>query len=212
MSDKTFGWLFIGSGSITVRVLNNFPQTNGQFLAAVYSKTYANAQKLAVKHNAIAYSSLDDALKDKNVKAVYVAVPHPLHKEITLEVLKHKIPLLVEKPLAMNLDDADIILKGAETANTYLKDALWTFHNPVVQKVFKIINSGEIGEIKTANISFSFNTPFDSNSRLYNVELGGGSVLDVGVYAISFAYFVFNQRKPVEVIFFCAFFFIVFTK
>lgn len=198
-SDKTFGWLFIGSGSITRRVLKDFPTTAHNYLAAVFSKTFANAQKLVGEFGGVAYNSLEEAFKDKNVKAVYVATPHPFHKEFVIAAINHRLPVLVEKPITMNINDTNEIISLASTSNVYLVDGLWHFHNPVIKLVLSTLQGGAIGSVLTTSVSFCFNAPYDINSRLYAPSLGGGGVLDVGIYAISFAYYVFGQKKPTEI-------------
>lgn len=192
-----FGWCFIGSGSITERVMKDIPQTNGSYPAAVWSHNFKNAQKFAEKYGAVAYKTAEEAIGDPAVKAVYVATPHPFHHDYALLALRQGKPVLCEKPLAMNLAEAQEMVNVARGNGTYLLDGLWTRHNPVIKQVLAWVKEGRIGKVRTLQASFSFYSPFNPNSRLHIPELGGGALLDVGVYVIALARFLF-AGSPVD--------------
>ncbi|MDR1558785.1 MAG: Gfo/Idh/MocA family oxidoreductase [Clostridiales bacterium] len=194
METKDFGWCFIGSGGITNRILPDvLKYSNGNYPAAVYSKTYANAQRFAEKHGAKAYKTAEEALSDPDVKAAYICTTHPSHKEYTVMALDRGIPVLCEKPAAMNSAEAREMTDAAKRNNTYFMEAMWTRHNPVVKQVIEWINQGRIGAVRSLSASFSFSQPFDPKSRLFDLENGGGALLDVGVYVIAFARAIFPE-------------------
>jgi predicted dehydrogenase len=194
----TFGGCFIGSGSITERVMKDLPQTNGGYPSAVWSRNFENARKFAEKYGAAAYKTAEEAIGAPGVKAVYVATPHPFHRDYTLLALKQGKPVLCEKPLAMNLAEAREMVSTARESGTYLLDGLWTRHNPVIKQVLAWVKDGRIGKVRSLQASFSFYSPFDPVSRLHAPELGGGALLDVGVYVIALARFLF-ESKPVSI-------------
>jgi predicted dehydrogenase len=178
--------------------MKDLPQTGGSYPAAVWSRNFENARKFAGKYGAAAYGTAEEAIEDPAVKAVYVATPHPFHRQYTLLALKRGKPVLCEKPLAMNLTEAGEMVNASRKSGTYLLDGLWTRHNPVIKKVLAWIKEGRIGRVRTLQASFSFYSPFDKTSRLHIPELGGGALLDVGVYVIALARFLF-ESKPVSI-------------
>lgn len=187
-----FGWCFIGTGSITERVMKDLPQTDGGYAAAVWSRNYENAQRFAEKHGAVPYKSAEEAMLDRNVKAVYVSTVHPAHKAYTVQALKLGKPVLCEKPLAMNLAEAQEMVNTAKEKGVYLLDALWTRHNPAIKQALAWVQEGRIGKVRSLAASFSFFHAFNPASRLHAPELGGGALLDVGVYVIALARFLFD--------------------
>lgn len=190
MADKKFGWCFIGSGSITSRVLNDFDKTDGAYLLSVYSRTYDNAKRLAQAYGAQAFESAEEAMAAPGVRGVYIATPHPMHKRYALMALERGLPVLCEKPLAMNYQDAEEMIKCARKNGVYFMEGMWMRFNPALGKALEWIGNGGIGRIRSLTASFSSRCAFDESSRLFNASLGGGSLLDVGIYALAFAHIV----------------------
>ena len=194
MSKRDFGWCFIGSGNITRRVLADILEYgNGGYPASVYSKTYENALGFAKKYGASAYRTAEEALMDPNVRAAYICTTHPSHNKYTVMALNMGIPVLCEKPAAMNASEAREMIEAAARNNTYFMEAMWTRHNPVIRQVIECVRQGRIGPVHTVNASFSYSHPFDPRSRLFDPDNGGGSLLDIGVYTIAFAQSVFTE-------------------
>ena len=154
MSEKKFGWCFIGSGGIANKVMGDMLYSNGGYCAAVYSRTYENACKFAEKHGAVAYKAIEEALNDPNVKAVYIASPNSSHKEYSLLAMQHGLPVLSEKPIAVNYEDANEIIRFAEEKKIYFLDGLWTRFNPVIREVLNAIDEGKIGQVRSLSASF----------------------------------------------------------
>ena len=187
-----FGWCFIGTGSITERVMKDLTRTDGGYAAAVWSRNPENAKKFAAKYGAVPYKDAEGAILDRNVKAVYVSTVHPAHKTYTVRALKLGRPVLCEKPLAMNRAEAQEMVSTAQENGVYLLDALWTRHNPVIKQALAWVKEGRIGKVRSLAASFSFFHAFNPASRLHSPELGGGALLDVGVYVIAMARFLFE--------------------
>jgi predicted dehydrogenase len=190
---KEFGWCFIGAGSITHRVMKDMPFTKNSYPAAVWSRDYKNALKFAEQYDCKAYKDADEALRNPDVKAAYIATPHPFHKEFSLKALEKGIPVLCEKPISISYTDTREMIETARKNNVYLMEGMWTRHNPCVKKALEWIADGRIGKVVSMNVSFAFSTPYNPDSRLYNAESGGGALLDVGVYTISLAQFMFGE-------------------
>ena len=196
MSQRDFGWCFIGAGGITERVMNDFPHAQGSYPAAVWSRNFENAKKFAQAHGAKAYEEAAGAICDPDVKAVYIATPHPWHKEYSLLALRHKKPVLCEKPVTMNSAEALEIMEEAKKSGVYFAEGMWTRHNPCIKKILEWIKEGRIGKVRSLNAAFSFAAPPDPAGRLLNPALGGGALLDVGVYVIALSQFIFGGAKP----------------
>ena len=198
MYEKKFGWCFIGCGGIANKVMTDMPYTNGSYPAAVYSRTYENACKFAEKHGATSYRTIEQAFNDPNVKAVYIASPHTSHKEYSLLAMQHGLPVLSEKPIAVTLQDASEIVRFAEEKNIYFLDGLWTRFNPVIRQSLDMAKEGKIGKIRSLSASFCIYKNYNPKARHYDPELGGGSLLDIGIYPILYACMLFGEL-PVEI-------------
>jgi predicted dehydrogenase len=182
---KMYKWGIIGPGKIAEKfaaALSNIPNA---VLHGVASRDIARAGQFAEKYNAAKwYGSYEALAGDGEIDVVYIATPHTFHHAHALLCLENKKPVLCEKPLSVNYDSTLEIVTAARKNNTFLMEAMWTRFLPIIDKTLELIRSGEIGEIKHIRADFGFNLPFDAESRLYNVQLGGGSLLDVGVYPL----------------------------
>jgi predicted dehydrogenase len=131
-----------------------------------------------------AYGSYEDMVADPNVDAVYVATPHSHHHEHAMLCLNHKKAVLCEKAFAMNKNEVEEMIACAKKNNTFLMEAFWTMFQPSFNKAMEIVKSGELGKLKIIRSDFAFNALYDEEKRLYNVKLGGGSLLDIGIYPV----------------------------
>jgi len=112
--------------------------------------------------------------------------------------LNKGIPVLCEKPVAMNASEAKAMIEAARKNDTYLMEAMWMCHNPVIKQVINLIDQGCIGKVCSLSASFSTSSQYDSDSRLFDPQKGGGALLDVGVYTVALAQAVFREM-PVSV-------------
>ena len=127
------------------------------------------------------------------VDAAYIAVPHSGHCSSTVPLLEASVPVLCEKPLAVNEAEVSKMIRTAESTQTFLMEAMWTRHLPVYEKVLSWINEGKIGEVVLVEASFGFNAPYVPESRLWNPDLAGGSLLDVGIYTLTLADLIYGS-------------------
>ncbi|SFZ91391.1 Predicted dehydrogenase [Flaviramulus basaltis] len=182
---KTINWGIIGLGNIANKFAKDLLTIKDAKLYAVASRTQEKADEFAKKYDAIkAYDSYEALANDPNIDAVYIATPHVYHKENTILCLKKGIAVLCEKPFAMNIEEVEEMIACAKENNTLLMEALWTYFLPHYQYVLELIENKTYGKILKVESDFGFHREFDDSSRTYNKSLGGGSLLDIGIYPI----------------------------
>ncbi|TNJ42443.1 Gfo/Idh/MocA family oxidoreductase [Tamlana fucoidanivorans] len=182
---QIINWGIMGLGSIAHKFATDLLTVEGANLYAVASRSAEKANAFSTKFKANkAYSSYEALVKDKTIDAVYIATPHALHKENTLLCLEHGIAVLCEKPFAMNATEVSEMLAVAKEKNVLLMEALWTYFLPHYQYVLKALNTKMFGDIKKVEADFGFYRAFNNDARLFNKSLGGGSLLDIGIYPI----------------------------
>jgi predicted dehydrogenase len=143
------------------------------------------------------YGSYDALLHDPEVEIVYVATPHTLHAENTLAALQAGKHVLCEKPFTINAQQAEQVIQAARASGKFVMEGMWTRCFPVVREIVRRIQTGELGEIRYLQADFGFRPEFNPASRLFAPELGGGALLDVGVYPIALAFLVLGAPKQV---------------
>ncbi|MFY0712740.1 Gfo/Idh/MocA family oxidoreductase [Seonamhaeicola sp. NFXS20] len=185
LKDKVINWGIIGCGNIANKFAKDLLTVENTTLYAVASRTQKKADAFALEYNAKkAFASYEALAKDKNIDAVYIATPHALHKENTLLCLEHGIAVLCEKPFAMNSNEVGEMIAKAKEKNVLLMEALWTYFLPHYQYVLDLVKTETYGKILKLEADFGFYRAFNNNARLFNKNLGGGSLLDIGIYPI----------------------------
>jgi len=174
-------------------------EANGAELVAIGSRDLTRAQTFANEFAAPhAYGSYEELAVDPTVDAIYIGTPHSFHQAHTLLCLDAGKHVLCEKPLAMNAAQAERMIAKARTKNLVLMEAVWTRFLPALVRVRELVADGAIGEVRLINADFGFRADFDPASRLFNPELGGGSLLDVGIYPLNLAFMLCGE--PVEIL------------
>jgi predicted dehydrogenase len=185
MEKKTIKWGIIGLGKIANKFATDLATLEHVELVAVASRNQQNANEFAEKYKAKkAYNSYESLAKDTDVDAVYIATPHSFHKEHSILCLQNKKAVLCEKPFAMNLQEVEEMIVVAKENNVLLMEALWTYFLPHFKYVLEIVKSEKFGKIKSLEADFGFYPVYDENSRVFKKEVGGGSLLDIGIYPI----------------------------
>nr|MDD6335796.1 Gfo/Idh/MocA family oxidoreductase [bacterium] len=181
-------WGIIGTGSIVRRISKSFEAVDGPTIYAIASHSQERAQWAANTYGAKrGYGSWEELVCDPDVEVVYVATPHHEHLPATLLALEHGKPVLCEKPFAMNAAQAQEMIACAKKRGLFLMEAMWTRFLPVMQQVKTWIAEGKIGQVRQVMADFGYRSPIDSASRIFNAAMGGGAMLDVGVYPVSLA-------------------------
>ncbi|MGO4913786.1 Gfo/Idh/MocA family protein [Leeuwenhoekiella sp. W20_SRS_FM14] len=182
---KTIRWGILGLGKIANSFATDMQHVNDSVVYAVASRSQDKADEFGAKYKATkCYNSYNQLAKDPDVDAVYIATPHVRHYEDTLLCLSHGKAVLCEKPFAMNLQQVEEMIRVAHANNVLLMEALWTRMMPHFMFVKEELESGKFGAVKTLNADFSFKAPLNFEGRLYNKDLGGGSLLDIGIYPV----------------------------
>lgn len=182
---KTINWGIIGLGNIANKFAQDLLTIADAKLYAVASRSQDKADAFASEYQATkAYNSYEALATDSNIDAVYIATPHALHKENTLLCLENGIAVLCEKPFAMDANEVNIMIAKAKEKNVLLMEALWTYFLPHYQFVLKELRNKTYGDVLKLEADFGFYRAFDNSSRLFNKSLGGGSLLDIGIYPI----------------------------
>ncbi len=168
-------------------------------MAAVCSRKQMHADQFAARHGHIAaYASLEAMLADSEVEAVYIASPNNLHAQTAISVLGSGKPVLVEKPLATSVADASRIADQARQTGLFAMEAMWTRFLPAVAHARKLVASGQIGRIRRIRADLAHLAPQDPDSRLFSARLGGGALLDLGVYPLSLAQLFLGKMELVQ--------------
>jgi predicted dehydrogenase len=182
---KKYNWAILGCGKIAKKFaleLRGLPNAN---LYAAASRNIENAQNFVDEFGfEKAYGSYLEMVQDSNVDVVYVATPHNFHFEHTLLCLNHKKAVLCEKAFAINTKEVQQMIAASKENNTFLMEAFWVLFRPKLKKVKEIIATENLGKLKFVKSDFMFNGEYNPNNRLYNIDLGGGSLLDIGIYSI----------------------------
>lgn len=185
---QTLNWGIIGTGRIAGIFANGLAKSKTGKLLAVASRTQESANSFGESWNVPRrYDSYEQLLADKDVQAVYISTPHPLHAEWSIKAAEAGKHILCEKPLAMNHAEAMTVIEAAWHNDVFLMEAFMYRCHPQIKQLVELIQSNAIGQIRVIQSSFAFNTRFNSEGRLFNKALGGGGILDVGGYTASMA-------------------------
>lgn len=154
-------------------------------LVAVGSRDIERAKKFAGEYGFRKYyGSYEELVSDKEVEVVYIASPHSHHKDHTLLCLRNGKNVICEKAFAINTREVEEMVAEAEKRNLFLMEALWPPFQPFQKKAAEIISSGILGKIIHMHAYFSFIAPYDPADRKFNLDLGGSSLLDIGIYPV----------------------------
>jgi predicted dehydrogenase len=195
---QTVRWGILGPGAISELFAQALEEAEGADLVAVGSRDEGRAGAFARKHDvARAHGSYVDLAADPDIDAIYIGTPHSFHEEHTVLCLSHGKHVLCEKPLAINAGQAGRMIRAAHQHDRLLMEAMWTRFLPSLEHVRKVMASGRIGEPRTLTADFGIQPEFDPTSRLFDPRLGGGALLDLGVYAVSLGHWLFGD--PVDI-------------
>lgn len=189
-------WGILATGMIARKFAHDLPGSRTGRLVAVGSRSLAAAEKFAAdfgntKRDGLgairAHGSYEALLADPEVQAVYIAPPHPQHLEWTLRAAEAGKHILCEKPLALNRADTDRMVAAARRHKVFLMEAFMYRCHPQTARLAELVRDKAIGELRVIEATFAVNFPFDPAHRIYNKALGGGGILDLGCYPVSFA-------------------------
>lgn len=189
-----YKWGIIGCGHIANEMAEAMQDFDGHFYG-IYSRTKEKAEKFAQKHQIKkVYSSAEELINDKDIEIIYIATPHNTHINYLRQALNAGKHILCEKAITLNSEELEEAIKIAEENNLILAEAMTIFHCPVYDKIKNVIQSGKLGKLKTIQVNLGSCKDYDMSNRFFNMSLAGGAMLDIGVYALSFARFFLNER------------------
>lgn len=196
---KQYNWGIIGPGKIAHKFAKGLAVIKNARLHAIASRSEDRAKAFAKEYGAEHYFGSYEAITEcPGLDVVYIATPHAFHCENTLLCLEKRIPVLCEKPFAINAKEVQQMIQAASVNKTFLMEALWTRFLPTTLKALEIIDDGTIGKVHGVKADFGFNAPFNQDGRLYNPDLGGGSLLDIGIYPAFLSQLILGKPTTIK--------------
>ena len=194
---KAIKWGILAPGNIAHRFAKGLSVIPDAELIAVGSGSKERADAFADEFDVPRrYGSYEDLVSDPDVDAIYVATLNTFHKECSILCLRAGKAVLCEKPFAINAEEAKEMIACAKECRQFLMEAMWTRFLPVMVKVRELLADGAIGEPRMLTADFGIRKEVDPESRIFNPKLGGGGLLDVGIYTIAMAFMVFGGAPP----------------
>ena len=192
---RKYRWGILAPGTITNKFVAGLAIIPDAVLYAVGSRDKRRADEFAQKYGfEKAYGSYAELVADPLVDVIYVATPHPYHEEAAVLCMKNGKAVICEKPIAVNARQTERMVRCARENNVFLMEAMWTRFLPTICKTRELIASGAIGNVRHVCADFGFRTAVNPEGRLFAPALGGGSLLDVGVYNLSFCSMIFGKQ------------------
>ncbi len=199
--NRPIRWGILGPGRIAGLFANDLAKLDDAVRLAVGSRSPERASAFAAEHGfQRAYGSYEELARDPDVDAIYVASPHPFHKEHSILCMEQGKAVLCEKPMEINAQRVREMVACARANGVFLMEAMWTRFNPGVVQARKWLAEGAIGEPRLLTADFGFRTAWNPEGRLLDPALGGGALLDVGVYVVAFAYMVMGAPQTLQVV------------
>lgn len=199
MGYRTIGWGVVATGGIAHTVTGDLKLLENSDVVAVSSRTFSRARAFADSFDVPrAYDSYEALITDDAVDVVYVATPHPQHVPVVRAGLEAGKAVLCEKAMTASLADTESLVALARDKGVFCMEAMWTRFTPLIIKARSLVGDGAIGDVRSLRADLGFIAPDDPSSRLWDPALGGGALLDVGIYPVAFAQMVLGS--PAEVV------------
>ncbi|MEL7147776.1 MAG: Gfo/Idh/MocA family oxidoreductase, partial [Bacteroidota bacterium] len=182
---KKYNWGIIGPGKIARKFASDLQLLENAVIYGVASRDLGRARSFAASyHTAVAYGDYHQLISDKKVDIIYIATPHAMHKALTVSCLEAGVPVLCEKPIGLNFTEVEEMVQLAREKQVFLMEALWTACLPHFLFVKSLVDQQRYGAVKKLISDFGFEVPYNPESRLFNRSLGGGSLMDIGIYPV----------------------------
>lgn len=192
-------WAVVGPGAIAEKVLADLVHVEGAVLAAVGSRSLERAADFAARHGVTrAYGSYREVMTDADVDVVYVATPHPHHHAVALAALQAGKAVLVEKAFTATLAGTREVVELARRTGIFAMEAMWTRFQPAVVRLRELVADGAIGEVRAVQADLGIAPPYDPTARHFDLAQGGGALLDIAVYPVSFAQMLLGTPDSVS--------------
>lgn len=196
---KTINWGILGPGKIAHKFTAALSGVENARIYAVASRSIEKANQFAKQYGAQkAYGNYEEMFNDTELDVVYIATPHSHHFENTLKFLNNRIPVLCEKPITINSRQLNTLVGTARDKNVFLMEAIWTRFLPTIETTLETLKSGQLGKVKVLTADFGFRADYDPDSRLFNPALGGGSLLDIGIYPVFLSLLLLGYPEDIK--------------
>ncbi len=191
-------WGILGTGNIANKFAEGLLLLEDAELLAVGSRNQSTADSFGLQFNVPrCYGTYEDLATDQDLDVIYISTPHNLHKENTLLCLSAGKHVLCEKPFAINAGEAREMVRYARENRLFLMDAMWTRYFPLIDDLRSLLQEDAIGTPKILTADFGFKAPYNPENRMFNPYLGGGALLDAGVYPVSLASMIFGTPNKI---------------
>jgi predicted dehydrogenase len=201
VAEEEIVWGIVGPGRIARLVINDFPHVAGARVLGVASRSKARADAFAADHGLErAYGSYAEIIADPDLDVLYIATPHPQHAAVALAALRAGKAVLVEKTFTATVAGAQAIVAEARSRQVFAMEAMWTRFQPAIVEVRRLVEDGAIGEVRQVQADLGVDRPYDETDRLFDPAQGGGALLDLGVYLVSFAQYFLGMPERIEVV------------
>ncbi|MFI1655660.1 Gfo/Idh/MocA family protein [Streptomyces sp. NPDC020472] len=198
-ANRTVRWGILATGGIAERFTADLLTLDGAEVVAVASRAEASAKAFAERFGIPrAYGEWAGLFADEDVDVVYVATPHHAHRAAAGLALEAGKAVLCEKALTLNAREAEELVTLSRDRGLFLMEAMWMYCNPLVRRIAELVRDGAIGEVRTVQADFGIAGPFDAGHRLRDPAVGGGALLDLGVYPVSFAQLLLGEPSAVH--------------
>ena len=199
MSERNLNWAVLGVGVIANEMANAL-RKQGKNLYGVANRTHAKAVAFAEKYSVPkVYGAIDEIFSDPNVDVIYITTPHNTHYPFMKRALEAGKNILVEKSVTLNSRELDEMIALAAEKNLVLAEAMTIWHMPLYKTLWQKISDGEFGKVQMLTLNFGSFKEYDMRNRFFNMNLAGGALLDIGVYALSIVRSFMNE-KPNEIL------------
>lgn len=196
---KEYRWATLGCGVIANQLAQALKQ-DGRTLYSVANRTYENAVNFAEQyHIKKVYKNVDELFEDPNVDIIYISTPHNTHMQYIRKALNAGKHILCEKSITLNSRELDEAIALAVKNHVVLAEAMTIYHMPIYKILKEMMKSGKLGSLKLVQLNFGSYKEYNMENRFFNRNLAGGAMLDIGVYALSFARW-FMSSKPDEIL------------
>jgi predicted dehydrogenase len=200
-ADQKIRWGIIGTGGIASTFAGDLKLLLDAEVAAVGSRSQEGADRFGDRFGIERrYASYEQLVADDHIDAVYVSTPHPMHHGAALLAIRAGKAVLVEKPFTINAGEARELVTEARSRGTFLMEAMWTRFLPHVAKIRELLGSGRLGEVRSVLADHGQWFAQNAEHRLFAPELGGGALLDLGIYPISFASMIFGRPAKITAV------------
>ncbi|MFD8716959.1 Gfo/Idh/MocA family protein [Streptomyces sp. NPDC059629] len=194
MAEQSVRWGILATGGIAAAFAADLVDLPDAEIVAVASRTAASAEAFAERFGiGRAYGDWESLARDEDIDVVYVATPHSAHRAAAGLCLEAGRNVLCEKAFTVNGREAEELVALAKEHDRFLMEAMWTYCNPLVRRLTALVADGAIGAVRTVQADFGLEGPFPPAHRLRDPALGGGALLDLGVYPVSFAHLLLGE-------------------